>query len=131
MQQFTNNTYLIIDDSEIDILVVNRMIEKVYPNLKPVSISDGAKGISYMKNVVSGTNVKPSFILLDLQMPLMDGFEFLNIYEREFFHQLPDVKVIILTSSIHIIDKEKAEKYRTVSAYMVKPFSIDEFQYLL
>ncbi|UZR98692.1 response regulator [Chondrinema litorale] len=126
-----NNNYLVIDDSEIDVLIVNRMIEKSYPNLNAIALTDGSKGISYLRKMAEGSKEKPRFVLLDLQMPLMDGFEFLEIYEKEFFQKYPDIKIIILTSSIHLIDKKKAEKYRSVSAYMVKPFSLEEFKYFI
>lgn len=126
-----SNDYLIIDDSDIDILIVNRMIAKHYPHLNPIAVSDGAKGMDYLRNVKKGINKKPDFILLDLQMPLMDGFEFLEAYEQELYNSLKDIKLIILTSSIHQIDKQKAEKYQSVSAYMVKPFSVDEFKYFI
>ncbi len=126
-----SNDYLIIDDSDIDILIVNRMIAKYYPDFNPISLSDGAKGIDYLRDVKNGSKQKPNFILLDLQMPIMDGFEFLEIYEKDLFPALRDIKLIILTSSIHQIDKQKAEKYQSVTAYMVKPFSIDEFKYFI
>ncbi len=69
----------------------------------------------------------PSFILLDLVMPLMDGFDFLEVYERDVQPYMNEPNVIILTSSIHEIDKRRALKYKSVKAYMVKPFNLKEF----
>jgi len=126
-----NNDYLIIDDSEIDILIVNRLIAKHYPHLNPIPLSDGSKGISYLQNVKTGKKKKPAIILLDLQMPLVDGFEFLEVYEKELYQSLHDVKLIVLTSSIHQIDRQKAAKFKSVTAFMVKPFSIEEFKYFI
>lgn len=123
--------YLIIDDSDIDILIVNRMISKHYPQYNPIVLNDGIQGIEYLRNVIKGKNKIPSFILLDLQMPFMDGFEFLEVYEKELYTILKDIKLIILTSSIHQIDKQKAEKFKSVSAYMVKPFSVNEFKFFI
>jgi len=69
----------------------------------------------------------PNFILLDLVMPLMDGFDFLEVYERDIQPHLSEPKIIVLTSSIHAIDQKKAAKYQCVKAYMVKPFNLKEF----
>ncbi|WP_431733794.1 response regulator [Chondrinema litorale] len=118
--------YLIIEDSEIDVIVVDRLIRSYYPSLKPIITSNGMQGIKLLKDRINrGINL-PAFIILDLVMPLMNGFDFLEIYERDFFKNNFS-NIIVLTSSIHELDKRKALNYKCVKTYMVKPFSIKDF----
>jgi len=121
------NNYLIIEDNEIDILIANNLIQSHYPSLQPIVTSNGAQALKVLKERNSKGYDNPEFILLDLFMPLMGGFDFLEIYERELFNNLKMPNVFILTSSIHEIDKRKAAKYKSVKAYLVKPFDINEF----
>lgn len=84
------------------------------------------QGIKLLKDRINrGVNL-PAFIILDLVMPLMNGFDFLEIYERDFFKNNFS-NIIVLTSSIHELDKRKALNYKCVKTYMVKPFSIRDF----
>ncbi|MBT28026.1 MAG: response regulator [Thalassobius sp.] len=118
--------YLIIEDSEIDVIVVDRLIRTYYPTLKPIITNNGMQGIKLLKDRINrGVNL-PAFIILDLVMPLMNGFDFLEIYERDFFKNNFS-NIIVLTSSIHELDKRKALNYKCVKTYMVKPFSIRDF----
>ncbi|MEM1136238.1 MAG: response regulator [Bacteroidota bacterium] len=122
-----SNEYLIIEDSEIDVIVADRLIRSRYPNLKPTITGNGMQAIKLLKEKANKGSDLPLFILLDLLMPLMDGFDFLEIYERDFHKNAAAPNVIVLTSSLHDIDKTKALRYKCVKAYMIKPFNIGEF----
>ncbi|RZS90637.1 response regulator [Aquimarina brevivitae] len=70
----------------------------------------------------------PDFIFLDLNMPVMDGWEFLD--EREAKELCNGVKVAILTSSSRPEDRKKAEKYSCVIAYFEKPLTMENIEFI-
>ncbi len=78
--------------------------------------------------VVSGENV-PDVILLDLNMPIMDGWQFLD----EFIKIKTNKKILIyiVSSSIDPADTEKAKKYESVSNFIVKPITVDNLKNIL
>lgn len=71
----------------------------------------------------------PDLILLDLNMPIMDGFEFLEEKSRQKI--CPEAKIIILTSSTLMADRKKAEKFPSVKAFMEKPLDNEKIEQIL
>ena len=76
-------SYLIVDDDEIDIMITERMIQNVNPNVKPVIAKNGKEAISFLEEYqMEKVHARPlKFILIDLMMPMMNGFEFLEAYK--------------------------------------------------
>jgi len=66
----------------------------------------------------------PEIILLDLNMPVMDGWQFLDAFIKKYPNQ--DVHIFIVTSSIDQADIDKAASYKLVSNYVVKPLQRDQ-----
>lgn len=124
-----NDTYLIIDDDDIDKMIVQRMMQRVRPGLEQREMADGKEALSYLEDCLKERDV-PRFILLDLVMPLWDGFMFLERYMERIYPSIPDVPIVILSSSVHGRDREKCLEYPFVKEYMLKPFSKDAFMEL-
>ncbi|MCO5949972.1 response regulator [Mucilaginibacter sp. RT5R15] len=82
-----------------------------------------------LKAIVTAGENLPEVILLDLNMPVMDGWEFLD----EFTKVPPAKKIIIyiVTSSIDPADVEKAKQYEAISQYIVKPVTVDNLKEIL
>lgn len=116
--------YLIIEDDDIDIMITKRMIEIVSPNISPVAIQNGKQAISYLEHLKQNRSLPAlKFIILDLNMPIMDGFEFLETYSKSLYKKFPNVPLIILTSSFDQVDKTHTLSYPFVSTYAEKPLN--------
>ncbi len=72
----------------------------------------------------------PELILLDLNMPLMDGWEFLETFEKEFPQFAERTKIYILSSSINPMDKERVVREKTVCGFIEKPLDFEQIERL-
>ena len=70
----------------------------------------------------------PNMILLDINMPLMSGWEFLDIFQKTEIAKRPDCKLFLLSSSLDANDKEMSERYESVKGFITKPLSIEIFK---
>ena len=113
---------LLVDDNDVDLFIQKRFIEIAGFAKDIKTYNSPSQAITYLQESDSKT---PQIIFLDLNMPDMDGFGFL-----EKFLQLPKkihemVKVVILTSSSNHSDKKRAESYSSVTNFLSKPLSLE------
>jgi len=78
----------------------------------------GEEGLKVLR---SSTDNFPEVIFVDINMPLMDGFGFLNHYENEFLTGFPNTLLFMLTSSMRSTDKDRIKKYTFVKDFLPKP----------
>lgn len=124
MSNSSPNSYLLIDDDNIDQLIASKIIKKEFPSLECIPFLDGEKASEFIEeNINSGKLDKVQIIIVDLMMPIMDGFEFLANYKKKFYNNLPNVKIIVVSSSINNNDKGLCLSYPFVIDYVIKPFS--------
>ena len=123
------NTRIImfIDDDPISNFVGSRTLEHFKLADEVVSCMSGIEGLDYLNEVNSMAEL-PDLIFLDLNMPEMNGWEFLEEY-RTIKHRLPkDIKIVILTSSDYVEDIKKARSYEEVADYITKPLKLEDLQ---
>ncbi|CAI2767037.1 response regulator [Flavobacterium collinsii] len=123
----TKPVFLIVDDNLIDQLVITQLLKKVLDIDEIFIANNGREGIQWLVT----NNNHPLIILLDIQMPIMNGFEFL-----EEFHKLKKeikkrIRIYVLSSTLDPDDIAKINRNRYVSAFLNKPFPIEEFKTLL
>lgn len=118
---------LLVDDNDVDLFIQKRFIEIAGFAKSIKTYNSPYQAITYLQESDSPT---PQIIFLDLNMPDMDGFGFL-----EKFIELPSrihemVKVVILTSSSNQSDKKRAEAYTSVTNFLSKPLSLEALKNL-
>lgn len=113
--------YLVIDDDRINNMVCESVIKKLHEQNQVISFLRAEDALRYLKN---NLNPKPDIIFLDISMPEMDGWEFLDNYLK--LNGGNNAKIFMLSSSIDQSDFDKAKKYAQVLDYIVKPFSKDK-----
>ncbi len=126
-----NHILCLIDDDNIHQFIVKKIVRKLSPNQKLLVFSNGEEGINFIRSTIGKMEKLPDLILLDINMPVMDGWGFLE----EFITITPDIKkeiiIYILSSSENPTDKERAEKFELVSGYLIKPINENQLESLL
>ena len=119
----------IIDDDPIFVFGAKRMMELADFCNGFMVFQDGKKALDGLSAIVASGNNLPQLILLDLNMPVMDGWQFLD----EFTKIKTDKKITlyIVSSSIDSEDFNKAETYEVVSNYIVKPITMEAIKDIL
>ena len=126
---------MLVDDNEIDNLINQKMIEA--SNIADhIFVHSGAKSaIEFLKNIEKLAKgpvslYLPEIIFLDIDMPLMDGFQFLDEFEKMSDSIKANCKVVMLTSSLNPQDMNKAKKNQFVLKYINKPLTQENLKKL-
>jgi len=111
---------IIIDDDDIMVFLQRKLFQKCGLAKNPITFKVAPAAIDFLKN----EDIDQHFlILLDINMPGMNGWQFLDILNKMKISK--NVFVIMVTSSIDCYDKEKADTFSNVIDFMEKPISIE------
>lgn len=117
------NLIFIVDDDPIHQQIANLMIKRQGIGEKVKAFSEAQDALNYLREYICEPDLLPDLILLDLNMPVMDGWDFLNDYAG-FYEKLPKkIGIFVLTSSIDDSDRKKVDDYAFVKGYLTKPLS--------
>jgi CheY-like chemotaxis protein len=119
----TVNCILLIDDNEADNEFHSRAIKKSGVCQCVEVANGGQKALDYLLRSGTAESPTPDLIFLDINMPGMNGFEFLEEYNQLDPAKKSKMVVFMLTSSLLPDDKEKAEKTGYISAFLPKPLT--------
>lgn len=119
----TDNLIMLIDDDESANFLNNIYVEEVVgEEIKKVSFQSAPHAISYLDKLAIEKRFLQILIFLDINMPVMDGFEFLDKIKGRYERSEMRLIINMLTSSIHPRDYERAQHY-PIFQYLVKPLS--------
>lgn len=119
----------IIDDDEVIIYLTDILVKNIDFCDKMTSFTDSNTALKSLKSAIEKKENLPSVILIDLNMPIMNGWAFLDeLQKMPLKDQIP---VFIFTSSIDAEDMERAKKYPIVKDYITKPLTIHKINKIL
>ena len=116
---------MLIDDNDIDNFINEKMIksshfaENVYVHTSAKSALEFLKNISILNT--APPELIPSIIFLDINMPILDGFHFLEEFENFSEEFKSHTKIVMLTTSLNPSDLEKTKSHKNVIKYLYKP----------
>ena len=111
----------IIDDDRIFIYGTKKIMKKIGFEGDLIVFNNGQDAAEGLAEMSKGNKKLPSLILLDLNMPIMNGWEFLEEYKKIPLGHKSGVTLYIMSSSVDPIDCEKAKSYAEVKNYILKP----------
>jgi CheY-like chemotaxis protein len=117
----TNKPILLVEDDQVDVMTIRRALKEIHVANPVVNMENGEAALDYLDN---SANERPCIILLDLNMPIMNGIEFLQkAKEDPRFRRIP---VVVLTTSEEQQDKVNSFELG-VAGYMAKPVDYRRF----
>lgn len=114
---------LVVDDAEADQFIARIVLQKTLPDAIIATAYDGREAL----NLIEQSQQQPQLILLDINMPGMGGFEFLDEFSR--WDECRS-RVAMLTSSLQDKDRDRSLQYACVHDYLVKPLQHDDIDRL-
>jgi len=122
-------TLLLVEDNDVDVMVVQRLLRRLSIELPIVRASNGEEALALLRAPTAPPRPVPPFVIvLDLNMPRMTGLEFLAEIADDA--RLADVPVFILSTSTDSRDRRMAKEYR-IRGYFVKPIGEPELAEVL
>jgi CheY-like chemotaxis protein len=121
---------LMIEDDTLDVMDAQRTLNKMGLLYKMVVRKNGEEALDYLK----APEIRPDIILLDLNMPKMNGVEFLNAFRQ--WERWRDIKIFVITTSAEKEDRDRLKNFG-ISGYIVKPLkfnnpsSMDSFNLMI
>ncbi|WP_179338571.1 response regulator [Winogradskyella ludwigii] len=111
----------VIDDDDIYQFTILKVLESIKLNKKVIFFSDGEEALDFMTaNLLNDTEL-PDVIFLDINMPIMDGFQFMEEYVKIKPELNKKITIYMVSSSVDAVDIERAKSISDISDYIIKP----------
>ncbi|MFA9188318.1 response regulator [Flavobacterium sp. FBOR7N2.3] len=122
---------LCVDDDPITLMLCKKVITKASFSKTIITAKNGEEALQYFNSIINKEENKlPNLIFLDLNMPVMDGWEFLDNFNSSKYSEINTTKIVVLSSTIDPEDLQKSKKYPMVIDFLSKPITTNMLNYL-
>jgi len=112
---------LYIEDDPVTAMLFKMIIRKNEFSESVDVCEDGMKALEYFENLKVTKEEPPQVLFLDLNMPVLTGWEFLDIFKTKFVEDFPNLKILVVSSSVDPNDLQLANKNPMVMSFLSKP----------
>jgi CheY-like chemotaxis protein len=116
------NTVLVVDDDDNWCFVAKKLLKREGVGKEVITASNGLNALQKLQAITANGGKLPELIFLDIKMPVMNGFEFLDEVTKLEELDLSQTRIYVCSSSVNSKDKEKADLY-PVAGYIPKPLT--------
>ncbi|GAC1441268.1 MAG: response regulator [Sediminibacterium sp.] len=120
----------LVDDDRIYHFTARKMLESTGLTKQIQSFYDGSEAFFYL-NDPGNTEQLPDVIFLDINMPVMNGWDFLEVYQQLSKTLPKHIRIYVVSSSVDSADVRRSEIYDTVTGYIIKPVGRNKYEELL
>lgn len=122
----TKKVIWVIDDDAIYQIIVNKIIQRSEMFSAISTFKNGKDAFDTLQNSLENNELLPDIILLDINMPIMDGWEFMEEMALIKSQINKKINIYIVSSSIAVEDKNKTKTYPDILGYLSKPITTDD-----
>jgi CheY-like chemotaxis protein len=114
-------TIFLIDDDPVFVFLTKRLISGINVGCQIEEFADGELAMDRLREISADSSLLPDIIFVDLSMPVMDGWEFLNEYSALAPKMSKQIELFIVSSSISPQEVERSKTYPEVADFLIKP----------
>ena len=120
---------MIVDNDQVNSFVLKNIITRNYSDAEISMFPDGADAMDHLESLESSKEEFPDVILLDIYMPVMDGFEFLEKYTEKY--PFKSCNVFAMSNSLSKEDQQRANEFAVVKGFITKPLIYNNIQFII
>ena len=131
MTKVENPLVMLVDDSKVDLFLNQKFLDVSNITSNVIPFLSARKALQYLEDNMNEIDKLPLLILLDVKMPDINGFQFLDHFNKMHKNLDRDIKIIMLSSTIDPVDLERARKNEHVFDILRKPLNPNQLKELL
>lgn len=122
----TKPNILLVDDDELYLYLMEKTIHQLSKDLVVTTFTDGEQAVEYISKCTEEKVELPEVIFLDINMPFLDGWGFLNEFKKLKPKIINNINIYMVSSSMRESDVKRASNFEELTGYVVKPVNKDQ-----